>query len=104
MQNQDLGVIRSSFADEPEMADLIALFVDDVPEKIARLQQAIEAEDIQAVRTFAHQLKGAAGGYGFETLTPVALELEQTAAAASNISDTMPQANVLISHLRALSV
>ncbi len=102
MQPDHQQVIRSSFADDSEMCELVELFVEDIPAKIARLQEAIEREDLEAVRSFAHQLKGAAGGYGFETLTPLAHQLELTAAAATEVSAARPEAEQVVAYLEAI--
>lgn len=102
MHAENQPVIRSRFADDPEMCELVELFVEDIPAKIARLQTAMEQEDLEAVRTFAHQLKGAAGGYGFESLTPVAQRLEGTAAAATEISAARPHADEVVAYLEAI--
>lgn len=72
--------IRSSFADDPDMAELVEMFVEDVPLKIEQLNCAIGDQDIQQVFVFAHQLKGSAAGYGFAALSDLARELETVAS------------------------
>jgi HPt (histidine-containing phosphotransfer) domain-containing protein len=69
--------IRSLFADDPEMAELVQRFVAALPSRIAKLREA--AADPVARGFFqrlAHQLAGAAGGYGFPQLSDAARRLE----------------------------
>ena len=68
----------SVFEHDPEMAEIVALFVAEMPDRIAELRQAVDAGDASAVQTIAHQLKGAGGGYGFEHLGEVAAATEHT--------------------------
>jgi HPt (histidine-containing phosphotransfer) domain-containing protein len=65
---QDSNPVRSEFADDPDMADIVALFVSELPKRIASMQEALCSGDIPQLRILAHQLKGAAGGYGFPKL------------------------------------
>ena len=55
----------STFADDPSMAELICLFIDNLPDRCERLTRAWETQDLDELETVTHQLKGAAGGYGF---------------------------------------
>lgn len=60
--------LRSIYADDPEMAELVQLFVEEMPERTARLRHAVDAEDLASLTRLAHQLKGAAAGYGFPVI------------------------------------
>ncbi|MGD1916834.1 MAG: Hpt domain-containing protein [Phycisphaerales bacterium] len=68
----------SVFEHDPEMGEIVALFVEEMPDRIGELQSALDSMDLEAVQTFAHQLKGAAGGYGFEQLGEIAAATERT--------------------------
>ena len=76
-----LEPIRSDFADDPDFAELLDFFFHSVNEKIPLLQSAWEARDIGSLQTYAHQLKGSGGGYGFDGLTPVAFAVEEACKA-----------------------
>lgn len=102
MQEGNVTAIRSTLSNEPGMEELIELFVNDAPNKIARLTRALEQEELEAVRDFAHQLKGAAGGYGFDALTPLAHQLELTAAAATASDQLKSEADRVIAFLDAI--
>jgi CheY-like chemotaxis protein/HPt (histidine-containing phosphotransfer) domain-containing protein len=65
--------------DDPDMHDLVAKFVENVKQHATTLESALRADDRETVRKTAHQLKGAAGGYGFPTITSAAQRLELAA-------------------------
>ncbi|MCK8515438.1 ATP-binding protein [Methylonatrum kenyense] len=69
--------IYSSYADDPEMMDLVSGFVDRLSGTVMDIQAAEEANDFERLRRLVHQLKGAAGGYGFKQLGEAADALEQ---------------------------
>ncbi len=69
--------IRSSLAADPEMVDLVELFVRELPQRVAALEAAASAGD--GLRRLAHQLKGAGSGYGFAELSAAAAALERIA-------------------------
>jgi len=70
--------IFSTFADDEDLGELIALFVDEIPLRIESLLEAAYEGDWEGVRRLAHQLKGAGGSYGFQEVTEVAARLERT--------------------------
>lgn len=72
-------VLYSSLGDDPDLGELVGLFVVEMPDRIAALERAFEAADWGLVARLAHQMKGAAGSYGFEQITPYALRLELAA-------------------------
>ena len=70
--------ILSDFAGDPEMKELLAMFVSDLPAKLDAIERAWRAADVDSIRRIAHQLKGASGGYGFGTVGSAAARLEAT--------------------------
>jgi HPt (histidine-containing phosphotransfer) domain-containing protein len=71
-----LPPIHSSLAADPVLAELVEQFVGEMPSRVSWLQRQLAAEDWEALRRAAHQMKGAAGSYGFDLLTPYAMRLE----------------------------
>ncbi|MDR1485440.1 MAG: Hpt domain-containing protein [Planctomycetaceae bacterium] len=61
--------IYSSIADEPEMWELVAMFIDEMPARISRLSVLLESDDKDNLLRFVHQFKGTAGSYGFAELS-----------------------------------
>lgn len=68
--------IVSEFADEPEMLELIGHFVAEMPGWVERIEAAWKRQRLADLQRLAHQLKGAAGGYGFSVIGDTAAELE----------------------------
>lgn len=68
--------LYSRFAADPDMSELANMFVEEMPARIRCLKELLESGDWQELGRFAHQLKGSAGGYGFDQLTPFAAKLE----------------------------
>lgn len=67
----------STLASDPDMAELVQFFVDEIEERIDTIQTTAQSNDITGLRTVAHQLKGAGTGYGFEPISHTAGELER---------------------------
>jgi HPt (histidine-containing phosphotransfer) domain-containing protein len=57
------GAVR--FPDDPEMAELAELFLEGLSSRITAIRKGWESRDLGQVRFGSHQLRGAAGGYGF---------------------------------------
>jgi HPt (histidine-containing phosphotransfer) domain-containing protein len=55
---------------------LAATFAASLPQRMAAVQAAAVGRDLEALHTLAHQLKGAAGGYGFNEVTAAATTLD----------------------------
>jgi len=68
--------IYSSFGDDPDLGELVEMFVEEMPDRIENLISQFEAKNWEELTRAAHQMKGAAGSYGFGVLTPVAAKLE----------------------------
>lgn len=102
MEMKSLAPIYSTLADDPEMAELVEMFVDEAPEKLERLETLLAAEDWDELKRLAHQLKGAAGGYGFAVVTDCAQRLESTLQKQDDVEVIQLRAQELISLLAAI--
>jgi len=69
--------ICSRLADDPDLRDIVEMFVEVMPERVSNLTGYLETGDREGLRLAAHQLKGAAGSYGFEPISPCAGRLER---------------------------
>jgi HPt (histidine-containing phosphotransfer) domain-containing protein len=74
---QPVEPIYSTLGADPDLAELVALFVDEMPERIGALLEQLHRGKWQQLERTAHQLKGAAGSYGFPAVTPYAARLER---------------------------
>ncbi len=68
--------IYSDFKGDPDMEELVEYFVGEMPQRLEELESSFASQDWDRLKTVAHQLKGASGGYGFETLGLAAASLE----------------------------
>lgn len=59
------------------MRPIVTMFLDELPKRIKGLEQANQASDLVLFRRLTHQMKGAAGGYGYPSITQAALTLER---------------------------
>ena len=74
--NAGAGCIHSSLAGDPELGEIVEMFVEEMPGRVASLLEHLSRKDWDGLRQSAHQLKGAAGSYGFGTISPCAGRLE----------------------------
>jgi PAS domain S-box-containing protein len=68
--------LYSEYAEDPDMAELVAEFICSLPVMTSAVEAAWGRQDLAELRSLAHQLKGAAGGYGFMPITRSAERLE----------------------------
>ncbi len=66
----------SSLGGDSDLGEIVDLFVEEMPDRVATLLRQLEEADWGELRRTAHQLKGAAGSYGFDPITPYAARLE----------------------------
>ncbi len=91
------GPVRSEFADDAEMTELVQMFVDELPERISQLNEAWNSADCQRLEHIAHQLKGASAGYGFSVVGEAAAQLEESVRQAEdNLSAATRQFDELV--------
>lgn len=77
--------IYSDLGGDPDLGDLVALFVEEMPARTAALRSHWASGDRETLRRAAHQLKGAAGSYGFAPISQAAAAVD--AAVRSGVSD-----------------
>ena len=68
--------LASELAGDEDMAEILASFVGELPARVSKLRASLDGGDRDALRRLAHQLKGAAGGYGFPRITEAAGKVE----------------------------
>lgn len=71
-----LTPLRSRFADDPEMRELVLWFLGDLERRVGAIRSALDAHDASRLRMLAHQLSGSAQGYGFEEIGEAARRVE----------------------------
>jgi histidine phosphotransfer protein HptB len=83
-----MDTLYSTLGADPDLSDLVDMFVDEMPERVANIMDLLNRADWEELRRTAHQLKGAAGSYGFEPISPLAGKLETT------IKNNEPEENI----------
>lgn len=80
MSNQSQGIapIYSQLADDPELYNLVKLFIEEMPTRIDRLIKEFGEKNWDDLKNLAHQLRGSAGSYGFGEVTSAAGKLEHS--------------------------
>lgn len=97
--------IYSAFREDPDFQELLVDFVQSARERTVTLSEAYEQRSVESLRTQAHQLKGAGGGYGFDDLSRIAADLEQACKSEHPQIDEIGRClDVLLDHLRRVSV
>jgi CheY-like chemotaxis protein len=91
------NVLVSKLADDADMVELVEMFIDELPDKLAAIKTALARQDFDDLARVAHQLKGSAGGYGFPAITEVAKEIEYTAKVGRHLETLNAQVKELAS-------
>jgi HPt (histidine-containing phosphotransfer) domain-containing protein len=68
--------IYSELGTDPDLRDLIEMFVQEMPFRTAVYEELFTAGNFEELRRAVHQLKGAAGSYGFPVITEAAATVE----------------------------
>jgi signal transduction histidine kinase/CheY-like chemotaxis protein len=92
--------LRSEFAEDPGMRDLVVEFVGRLPGQIARIQQLLDEQNLQELGRAVHQLKGAGGGYGFPKITEMALKAETEVKAGAALETIAARVNEFVELVR----
>ena len=79
-----------------DMLELVELFVVELPNRVAAMQEALDKYDLAGLASLAHQLKGSAGGYGFPTITDAAKDVEFRAKTSDDVEGLKQQVEALV--------
>ncbi len=103
-QNASRGaddVLISDLADDPDMLPLVHEFLHQLSDRMALFDSHRELEQRSALASAAHQLKGAAGGYGYMSISELARTVERYASAGGTQAECDKAINALLSRCRA---
>ncbi|MDK2957355.1 MAG: hypothetical protein PWQ57_2853 [Desulfovibrionales bacterium] len=79
---------------DADLEELIPLFLENTRKEVEEMKSSLAQRDFETLSRLGHSTKGAALGYGFQTMGGLGLQIED---AAKNGSAT--QAQVLIDKL-----
>jgi PAS domain S-box-containing protein len=71
--------IHSRLSGHAKLGRIVARFVEQLPGKLSRMDEAVQQRDMTELASLAHWLKGAGGSMGFDDLFEPARTLEQAA-------------------------
>ncbi len=69
--------LYSNLSGDPDLGKIVELFVEEMPNRVAAVLDQFNSSDWEGLRRSAHQLKGAAGSYGYTPISDCALVLEE---------------------------
>lgn len=94
----------SELSNDAEMAELIEYFVGEMQNRIEVINQAWQSDNRALLQRLAHQLKGAAAGYGFPQITDAASLLEACLVAEeAELSSVQERVEALLDLCRRAS-
>jgi PAS domain S-box-containing protein len=94
--------IKSSLTSNPRVMKVIPEFVDGLPDQVRMMIDLLQRNDLAALQKIVHQLRGAAGGYGFDPLTEPATSAEESIKAGNVPERIATEINSLIALIRRI--
>lgn len=70
---------------DPDLEGLIPRFLENRRNDVKTVKAATASGDFERVRIIGHSMKGAGGGYGFDTITELGAQIEQGAMANDSV-------------------
>ena len=96
--------IRSIYENDPDMLEIVREFAAELPARANELEGTLSSGDLKALKTLAHQLKGAGGGYGFDPITETAAGLEHALKEGASEAVIKERCALLCETLRAVVI
>ncbi len=97
--------IYSAYRDEEDFQELLEDFLSAARTRQAVLRESFDNGAIDTIRTQAHQIKGAGGGYGFEGLSELAAQLEEVCKNQAALpEDIAPLLDGVIDYLSRIRI
>jgi CheY-like chemotaxis protein/HPt (histidine-containing phosphotransfer) domain-containing protein len=94
--------VKTGAANETALRDLLARFISRLPQRVATLNELVRQQDIEELRRAVHQLKGAAGGYGFPQISDAALRAEKKILPETALEEVRAEVDSLIEVVRGV--
>jgi HPt (histidine-containing phosphotransfer) domain-containing protein len=84
------------------MMPIITEFVDGLPGEVRKITDSLEHNDMASLRRVVHQLRGAGGGYGFDSITGPATKAEELIDASGDLAIITAEIDSLIKVVRRI--
>jgi signal transduction histidine kinase/PleD family two-component response regulator len=92
--------LRSSLAGNDKFKNVLDKFVARLPERIDELQRLMNEKDLENLGRAVHQLKGAAGGYGFPEITAAAGKAMHSIRESGAVEQISSQVEEIVALIR----
>lgn len=90
------------FEDDVEfLKELIEMFINDAPEHMSEIEEAVNCRNSKALEKAAHKLKGAAANFGKNATTDTAFKLE-TMGKENNLDGVEEVYGILVKDVESL--
>jgi CheY-like chemotaxis protein/HPt (histidine-containing phosphotransfer) domain-containing protein len=86
----------SEWANDPDMAELVHDYVMNLPTRVAAISAALSSEQMDELRTLVHQVKGSAGGYGFNPISEQAGQVEMLVHSQAQMERIRKEVDALV--------
>lgn len=96
INGERLAMLQGAGGGEGLVAELVDLFVDDVPPRLESIREAMAAGDPEALVRTAHSLKGSAATLGADGMAELCRQMEVSGRAGE-----VPRAEGLLESLEA---
>jgi diguanylate cyclase (GGDEF)-like protein len=94
-------VLRSTSCD-PGVKSVLERFISRLPQRVAQLSELLAKNDLDELARAVHQMKGAAGGYGFVPISEAAARAEQSIKSSESIEQISGEVDALIAMIRSV--
>ena len=101
---QQDSLIYSALADDPDLYEIVKMFVDEMPSRVEQLVSEFQSKNWHGLKQTTHQLKGAAGSYGFAEVTPAAGKLEQNLKQESSEAEIQQSLEELVAICQRMGI
>jgi len=92
--------MRSTLENENSLKELLTRFIARLPQRVSNLNDLVRQQDLDELRRAVHQLKGAAGGYGFPQITDAAARAEKKISPEAALEEIRGEVESLIRVVR----
>lgn len=89
-ESLEMVPLRSLLADDQCLGTLVEKFITRLPVRASEVQSALDHCEWGVISVLAHQMSGAAGGYGFPEISQAAANLEQTVKSDPSSQSVRP--------------
>lgn len=96
--------LYSTLQDDPDLGEIVLMFIEEMQGRIDDLQTRLASGNWEDLARAAHQLKGAAGSYGFAPITDVAARVEYAVRSGRPEAEILGSARELIEICRRAQV